>query len=126
MDKWKRALDEDVTGDLEERVLAKARPLLGENSRIYAQERAASRRRGWLFLAVPAAALVMALVVAFPRLRQEAELPADVAALPAGSELEIAMDFEMYRDLREIERLELLKELGDPEKWPKPKRAPKS
>lgn len=125
MDKWKKSLSDDVTGDFEQRVLAKARPLLKENAELFAREKASSKRFGWLYLAVPAGALALAVLVAAPRLRQEASVPADVAALPSGAELEIAMDFEMYKDLQEIEKLELLQELGDPSKWPTRKKAPK-
>ena len=125
MDKWKKSLSDDITGDFEQRVLAKARPLLRENAELHAKEKASQPRLKWFYLAVPAGALALAVLVAGPRLRQEASMPADVAALPAEAELEIALDFEMYKDLQEIENLELLKELGDPAKWPTRKKAPK-
>ena len=124
MSKWDKSLTEDVTGDFEARVLAKARPLLRENAELLAGERA--RSRNWLFILVPAGALALAILVAVPRLKQDASLPVDVAALPAGAELEIAMEYEFYKDLQEIENLELLKELGDPSKWPKRKSGKKS
>lgn len=130
MDKWKRSLTEDVTGDFEARVLAKARPLLKENAALHAQEKACARGFRWFWLAVPAGALAVALILVAPRLQREAGAPGEVATgAPLGAaadELEMAMDFEMYKDLREIENLDLLKELGDPKEWPKRKRAPKS
>ncbi len=116
---WKKTIQDETDKDFEARVLKAAMPLLEQNARLAAEE---EKKRSWLYVFLPAAALgAVAIVLATGVLRNG---PASSPALSA--EMEIAMDLELFQDLREVEQLETLKALGDPAEWPKKLKKSKS
>lgn len=133
MDKWKKSLSDDVSVDFENKVLGKVRPLLKENAELFAAEcdKKKSPWFRWQLFALPGLAVAVLVGLATLRLMSAKEKLAPEQAAQLSPELELAMDFAMYKDLQEIENLELLQKLGDPETWPnqnhqKAKKAPKS
>lgn len=124
MSKWNDSFEEKGSADAEKRVLSAVGPILDRK----AQRKAAAPKPalGWLRLLVPTAALAgLALLVA-PQLRQGGKPVAegDLAANEKELDMEIAMDLPLIRDLREIDQMELLQQLGDPSEWTAKKKSP--
>jgi|GEM_PF-6040332 len=132
MDKWKKTLSDEVSPEFESRVLGNVRPLLKENAELFAKD--SGRKVPWLrwqLFALPGTAVAVLVALAVLRLSTTTEPPAPELAVQLSPEFELAMDFAMFKDLPEIENLDLLQKLGDPETWPnqaprKTKKAPKS
>lgn len=118
MDKWKKSIDDKVSDSFENRVLQSVRPLLKQNEELHAKSQKPIYLR-WQFLAVPG--LAVAVIVALSTLKSGQQ------AGDLSPEMDLIENFAMYKDLQEIENLELLQQLGEPEKWPtKAKAAKKS
>jgi hypothetical protein len=116
MDRWQESLGEEVSEEHERSVLQAAGPLLRQNAELAAAERA-GRSRWWL-AALPALGVVAVAVVLVAR------APHRPPAAEADAAFEIALDYDLIRDVHEIENLELLQKLGDPERWPTKRKKP--
>ena len=92
--------------------------LLEQNGKLAAAEKRPSARARLLW-ALPALALG---AVAFLLVTERSRGPAQPG--PQLEVVEIAMDYELLLHLDDLQKLELMKRLGDPEKWPAKTRRP--
>lgn len=112
MKDWDKIIEQKAPAHHEKNVLAELDSLLDQNAALAADR--AGQGKSWLFWIGPFSAVAVG-AVAFIIVSRAPQAKQDIAV--ASPMLELAVDYELITDLREIQYLDELQKLGDSPKW---------